>query len=419
MKKDFVKKTLKNGITVYLYRDKSLKKTVVSYNVKYGTLGYYDKFYYKNKMYEMPPAMAHFLEHTLIEESKYGNMLHKFKKLNYEVNGATYPELTSYYFVGIKDVRESLKELINMVDDPVFDERAIENVKSAIIEEVNKNDDDKYRIAFNIARRNLFQNFEAIRDCYNSLGTKESTSSITYEQARICYDAYYNDENKFLCIGGNFETEEMLSYLESIYAELKPHRNEMREYDYGSEFAVRKTYEEIKRPVDTDYIITKYKFKNDFEENQLLLDLYFYLFLRLKFASDTPFVTELIEKKIIHGGISSDVDFFNGIIDLTFSTEVLDKEAYEEALQKRLNADDLDDEYRFELIKKALKVSELSKMDYIYGNLVRFPVGIEFSEKLYTTDMLDDVTLRDVKKFIEKLTFDTKTVSYIKRKEVD
>lgn len=418
MKKDFVKRTLKNGIPVYLYRDKNLKKMAVSYNVKYGTLGYYDKFYYKDKLYTMPPAMAHFLEHTLIETSKFGNMLHRFKEKNYEVNGGTYPELTSYYFIGIKDVWESLKELIIMVEEPAFDKEAIEGVKGAIIEEVNKNSDDKYRIAYNVARRNFYSNFEAVSESYNTLGTKESTAGVTFEDVKVCYDAYYDDENKFLVIGGNFEIDEMIDYLESIYAELDNHPCDRRRADYPNKFKVRCEYQEIEKQLDTDFVIVKYKIKNDFKESKLLLDMYFYIFLRLKFGSDTEFVTNLIEDKVIIGGISSDVDFFEDSIAVTFSADVLDKDKFIDALQRELNVEGLD-EYRFELIIKALKVSELSKMDYIYANIIRFATGIDFSEKLYSIDFIDEVEFEDMKNFIANLDFGMKTVTYVRKKEVD
>lgn len=418
MKKDFVKRVLSNGIPVYLYRDKNLKKMAVSYNVKYGSLGYYDEFYYEDKLYSMPPAMAHFLEHTLIETSKYGNMLHRFKSKNYETNGGTYSELTSYYFIGINDVWESIKELINMVDDPVFGREAIEGVKGAIVEEVNKNSDDKYRIAFNVAKRNFFANFDAVSESYNTLGTKKSTESITLEEVKICYDAYYDDTNKFLVIGGNFEIDEMVEYLEDIYRELPKHPCARRGADYPDDFTVRKEYEELEKPLDTDFLIVKYKIKNIFSESKLLLDLYFYMFLRLKFGSDTAFVTNLIDKKIILGGISTSVDFFEDSIALTFSTDVLDKDMFLRLLNDELNAEGLD-EYRFDLVKKALKVSELSKMDYIYANIIRFATGIDFSEKLYSIDIVNEINLKDIKDFIDSidLAHCMKTVTYVKKKD--
>lgn len=417
MKKDFVKRTLKNGIDVYLYKDKNLKRTVVSYNVKYGSLGYYDKFYYKDQSFSVPPAMAHFLEHMLIEHSKFGNMLYRFKDKNYEVNGVTYPELTSFYFIGVKDIKESIRELITMIDDPVFTEESVEESKAAIIEEANKNDDAKYRIAYNANKRNVYANFETVSESYNTLGTKETTKSITYEDARVCYDAYYNDENKFLVIGGPIDIDETIQYLESIYENLPHHKNEMREYDYPDIFDVRKEFEIITKPVSEDHLIVTYKFKNIFEERKLLVDLKLYFYTRMKFSSDTKFVSRLNEDKIIRGKIDVGVEYFKDIITISFSADVLDVEEFIARLESEINLEGLD-EKEFDLIMKGLKVNDISKMDYIYRHLRRFPLDVEFTDKLYTLDVINTCTLDSVKELVSKLKFDTKTVTHIK-KEVD
>ena len=87
MNKDYVEKKLSNGIKVYFLKDDNMKRVHVSYNVNYGTHGYFDKFYYKDKSYHVEPAIAHFLEHMLIETSKRGNMLLNYMDRNYDANG--------------------------------------------------------------------------------------------------------------------------------------------------------------------------------------------------------------------------------------------------------------------------------------------------------------------------------------------
>lgn len=412
--KDMICKKLKNGIKVYFYKNKNMKRTVVSYNVNYGNLGYYDNFYYKNKFYSMPPAVAHFLEHTLIEESKYGNMLHRFKDKNYEVNGLTGLYLTSYYFVGINEIKESIKMLINMIDDPVFNEESIEKVKNAIIEEVTKNDDIKYRIAHNLNRRNTYKSFEAISESLNTLGTKETTNSITYDIARTCYDAFYSTNNKFLVIGGNIDIDEMVEYLEEIYKELPAHKDELKTQDYDEPNEVRKDFEEIVKPVDTDYIIVTYKFKNNYKKEKIYLDLYLYFFLRMKFGSSTKFVTELINNKIIIGGIGWDTDYFKNTFTISFQADVINKDKFLEELSGQLNSKNMDKK-DFELIKKTLKVNELSKLDYIYQAIKNFPFDLQYVPKIFILNHIEKITYEDVIEFIDGLSFNVKTVTHMKK----
>lgn len=418
MKKDFVKKTLKNGIPVYLYADKNLKRTVASYNIKYGTHGYYNKFYYDGKLVEVPFAMAHFLEHMLIEKSKYGNMLVHFKDKSYDTNGLTYAELTSYYFVGIKDTEESIRELIHMVDDVCFTKSDVEEVKYAIIEEVAKNDDDPYRLGFNLNRRNSQSNYEVVHPSCNVLSTKEDTKKITYKDAKICYDAYYNDENKFLVIGGNFEVKKMVDFLESVYEEIPAHPNKMQPFLYGEDIRPRKEYDEIVDNVSCDHAIVTYKFKNDFGLSDLKIDLYLYIFGRMKFATDTKFISNLIKDKVILTGISSSTDFFKGYITRTYTADVLDLDRFIESLESEFNTEGLDEHF-FDLVKKNMKVGELGKMDYIYRSIVKFPTEIDFTDHLYSMDILDECTFEEMKSLIDRIDLSVKTVTVIKTKKTN
>ena len=292
MKNDVIKRTLLNGINVYLYVDESLKRVVASYNVNYGTLGFFDKFYYDEKPYSVPPAMAHFLEHTLVETAKEGNMLLKFKEKSYEANAVTGLEWTSFYFVGIKDTWEAIKQLIKMVDEPNFDAESIEKVKNAVIEEANMKMDSKYQHGRNANRRNATLAYEACHESYNILGTGETTKSITLEDVRVCYDAYYYNENKCLVIGGNFDVEEMIDYL---------------------------------------------------EKEKIVVDLYLYIFLRMKLGSDMDFVMKLAHDKIIIGGVGHSCFYFKDTLTITFSADVLDEEEFMKRLKGELNSDGLDE----------------------------------------------------------------------------
>ena len=80
----------------------------------------------EGKVVEVLPGIAHFLEHMLGEHSKYGNMYKIFSDKKYQKNGITYGELTRFYFCGLNDIKESIKILINTIDDPVFTKEDVE-----------------------------------------------------------------------------------------------------------------------------------------------------------------------------------------------------------------------------------------------------------------------------------------------------
>ncbi len=414
MKNDFVKRTLDNGLVVYFYADKKLKRVVASYNVKYGYLGYYDKFYYDGKLYEVPNAVAHYLEHVLIEYSKYGNMMHRFNSRSYNSNGGTRPELTSFYFIGIKDTKQSIKELIEFVDDPVFTRDDVDDARSAIIDETRACQDRKYSIIAGLHRNNVFNNFQSLYENGCILGSKETTESITYEDLKICYDAYYSTDNKFLVIGGNIDVDEYVEYLNSIVKELPEHPNRREEADYGDFFPVRCEYDELEMPINQDYFIRTYKFREEFDIPKIMVDLYIHIMMTLKFSSDRDFVTNAVRDGVIVGGIGWSLDFFKGTISLTMSADVLDKDEFIKRLERELKVVP-DDKNRFELLKKNYIADELNKIDFIYNPILRFSTEVDFTENIFILDMLEKLNFEEMVELFKKLDFDTFTTTYVKK----
>lgn len=419
MNKDYVEKKLSNGIKVYFLKDDNMKRVHVSYNVNYGTHGYFDKFYYKGKSYHVEPAIAHFLEHMLIETSKRGNMLLNYMDRNYDANGVTFPEVTSYYFVAIDSmdkVKIAIKELIEMVEYPVFTEENIEKIKNAICEELKKGSDNKYQIARSNNRHNLCVNYDAVPIANNILGSIDSTMAITLEQAKVCYDAYYNDENKFILVGGAIDIDEMMEYLESIFKNIPAHPNEMKEFDYSPNFNVRCEVEKLTMNTDADYVIQTFKVKNDYDLPQLKVDLYIYIYLTLKFAMSTPFVEGLMKDDIITSGVSHIEDYFKGIIAISLSYETFKPEVAMKKIKDELNLENLDRE-EFELLRRTLVSDEIKRQDYIYSCLYRFPTVIDFSTHLMEIDTINSLNYDEMIEVIKKLDFSISTTTIITKKK--
>ena len=88
-----------NGVRLYLYLDKNMKKSFVSYGVFYGSSGEYSDFYLDGVKHHVLPGCAHFLEHLLLEHSKYGHLYRKFAQKKYVTNGLTYMDCTNYFFL--------------------------------------------------------------------------------------------------------------------------------------------------------------------------------------------------------------------------------------------------------------------------------------------------------------------------------
>ena len=157
-----------------------------------------------------------------------------------------------------------------------------------------------------------------------------------------------------------------------------------------------------------------YKFKNNYKKEKIYLDLYLYFFLRMKFGSSTKFVTELINNKIIIGGIGWDTDYFKNTFTISFQADVINKDKFLEELSGQLNSKNMDKK-DFELIKKTLKVNELSKLDYIYQAIKNFPFDLQYVPKIFILNHIEKITYEDVIEFIDGLSFNVKTVTHMKK----
>lgn len=412
VKNNFIKKTLKNGVKLYLFVDPKMKQTYCSYGVFYGSSGEYLDFYLDGTHHHVLPGCAHFLEHLLGEHSKYGNIYKNFAKKKYSKNGGTNNNITNYFFIGIEDIKESIKELINSIDDPIYTEEDIDETRKAIIEEVNMVSDNKYRKANSLCLRNMFNNKEVITDTLCSIGDANTTKKITKEMLDNCYNAFYNDENKFLIIAGNINEEEMTSYIESIYKDLKPHPKKMEYYDYGKSLDVRKEEDIIYMPTSDDIALMGFKLqKNDF--SNIEISIYLEFIFDSKFSDETTFVKKLKDKNIITRFdvcskyfLKDEVYFSLGATTPKYKTFL--KKLKEELILNNFKEKD------FELFIRVLISTQLKRVDKKYKTLRNFPYELPFTENFDDIEYIKTLTFEKFLNFYQSLDFDTNSVVIIR-----
>lgn len=415
MKNNYIKTTLKNGVRLYLYLDKNMKKSFVSYGVFYGSSGEYSDFYLDGVKHHVLPGCAHFLEHLLLEHSKYGHLYRKFAQKKYVTNAGTSMDCTNYFFIGVDDVLESISELINAVDDPVFTSEDVVKTSEAIVEETKMGRDNMYRVASCIVDRNIFSGVEIVDETYNVLGDENTTKKINKDMLKLCYDAYYNDDNKVLLVAGNFDYEEIVSYIESVYESIPRHENR-RESVLVREDEIRCSYQEEYMPTSEDYVC--FSFKNKIEKYSVNEIKYFMLFLmENKFGSDTAFVEDMKKENIISQirsmNFGKRLDYMQCYLG-AFSSEV--QEYVSRVLEElKNNSFSIED---FELFKRKYIAANALYMDKKYD------VFKSFMYRLYCTDDFDDVDfIRNLDfdrflEFYESLSFDYNTTAVIKAKKL-
>lgn len=416
MKNNFIKRTLRNGVKLYLYLDSNMKKSFVSYGVRYGSSGEYSQFYLDGVYYHVLPGCAHFLEHMLGEHSKYGNLYKRFANKKYITNAVTNMNSTNYFFIGIDDILESIKELITAIDEPVFTSEDIIKTSEAIIEETKRVRDNKYRVASAIIDRNLYKDAELYDESLCSIGNEESTKSLDYNMLKACYDAFYSDDNKILVIGGNFEEERIVEYIESIYDHTSIHKNRRKNYQY-SKNEIRKKFQVENMPTNDDLLVIGFKnCINGFTSKEV--NYFIDYLLDSKFRDDTTFIEKLKDKNIISNLEFKSFAFL--LKDIVYRIGVSTKN-YEEAIKsikEEISLDNFTKEY-FELFKRERIANQAARIDHKYDNLKKYLFRFDYTDDFDDISFIRALSFDRFLEFYKILNFDNCTVALIKNVEKD
>lgn len=413
---NFIKKTLKNGVKLYLLKDPKMNVTFVDYGVFYGYSGYFDKFYLDKKYYHVLPGCAHFLEHLLGEHSKYGNLYKRFAQKNYKVNGETLHGITHYYFIGKDDIYNSLDELITAIDNPVFTPEDVNQTRKAIIEEVKMLDDNKYNVSTALCERNLFSNMELVTTSLNPLGDENTTNSINYEMLKKCYDAFYNNDNKYLMIAGNIDENMIISYIESIYDKFPNYHNKSKDYCYSDN-------DNLREKIDFEYMSTiddlvKCGFREKKGERFTNKEIYYYLqfLFDSKFGSDSDFLKSLYKDNIITRFESSRIMFLPNYYYFILGFSVKDYETFLLKLKDELQKGNFSED-DFKLYKRMQIAKEVLKQDYKYETLKNFAVSIYYTDDFNDMEFIKKLDFENFLDFYKNLDHDNSTTAIIRNPE--
>jgi len=408
-----IKKTLSNGVKLYLYLDKKMRKSYADYGVDYGSNGKWHKFYLDNEYHEVLPGCAHFLEHMLGEHSKYGNFYTTIAQKKYQINATTYFDITHFYFQGTEDFLECLEKLINIVDDPIFNESDVEMTKRAIAEETKRVLNNKIRMGMSICSRNLYKDLNLYDETLSTIGNEETTHNLNYQTLKDCYDAFYYDANKTLIIAGNFDEEEITNYLENIYKKLPKHPNRLREFTY-KELDKKKKEEEIYYMSTNDDFYT-IEFKQNYTCFSKKEIYYFVSFIvNSKFNDDKSFIKKLKKNNIITNIQSFDTAFIDDIhYYIELMANVKDSKKFKQALLKEIKTDNFK-EKDFDLFIRNAIANQIYQIDNKYNNFLRFFPRKHIYDDFDTIDFLKSLTFFRFQEFYNSLNFDDYSISIIR-----
>jgi predicted Zn-dependent peptidase len=200
MKSEVIKKTLSNGLRLIHVKNKN-NNLIIKVTVEVGS---------QNETKENN-GITHFLEHMIWQGTKNKTAEEirlDMKEINANFNAFTCFKRTNHFVSGPRRHYEKmLKTLLDVIQNPLFDEKEIERERNVILDEYKRESDDPNQILTSVIYSSVFKDHSLGRSI---IGTEENIKKFTKEQLIEYYTKYYVANNMLISIIGNIENPEEL-----------------------------------------------------------------------------------------------------------------------------------------------------------------------------------------------------------------
>lgn len=408
MENNLEKLTLENGMKIYLYKDSTKHSTFVNFITKYG--GFYNDFKIDDKEYNIPNGMAHFIEHLLIETSKYGNLIHVLGEKQMSTNGVTYTDMTQFYFNAVENVEIGIETLIRAINEADFNQEDIEKTKGAIYQEVRMQRDNKFRVLNDVKMKNIFKKIPYI----NNLGDLNNVMNFSYEQVKLCYDAFYNPNNQIVVVAGNFDVEKVKKIIIDICSKYENNFNSVKLIDYNEPKEVDKKSDIVKMPTGKQFVDITYKIdiSNLTYKDILKLDFYLGIFNRMNFGTTSSVYQKLFEEKVIVDSINSTYWILDNYYLLSVGAYTDEDDKFLKEIKKVFSGNFIFDKELFDLYCKQCKMNISIRPDSLSSMILPFIDNIVSFEYEYfdTVNDINDFSLKELEDYMNSFDFSNYTV---------
>ena len=319
-----------NGLGIYMWVNEKTSNYYATLNVKYGSI--HTKFKLKdNKEYKVPNGIAHFLEHINFNEEDDKSAHDYFIKNGSSTNAFTTYEYTSYEVYGSSNIKGDITHLLDFVQTKNITEEIVEKEKGIIIEELKMGETDHGHQLYQATQTAVYKNNNRK---HKIVGEEKEIRSITVNDLNLVFDNFYNPQNMFIIITGNFNPYEIAALIKENQAKKKFKESALKkiiDIDEVMEVVKENTiiYSNIEIPkLAIVYKIPRNKFKN---YSNLLLRIYLRVIMNANFGSTSNLKEDLMEKELITY-LSCNASTEANIITLSINCET----KYPEELKKIL-----------------------------------------------------------------------------------
>jgi predicted Zn-dependent peptidase len=409
------KKTLENGLEIYICVKKGFEKKIGMFGTKYGSINNDFIDINTNKRVNVPDGVAHFLEHKLFEQEG-SNALDLFSKEGISSNAYTTFDHTVYFFETIDKFNKGMEMLIKLVKTPYFTDENVKKEKGIIGQEISMYEDDpNFNVYFN-ALRAMYVNHPIRIDI---AGTIDSISEIDKEILYKCYNTFYNLNNMFIVIVGDLDVNTTISMIENNIKLYEENISGEKIIKFGVDEPDNILQKKIVKDMGIymSQISIGYKLcpaeKNEIIKKEIISDL----ISEIYFSKSSKFY----ETEYNKGRVSDSINFiyegnkdFAHIMISTMSNKTDEfKEDIFSYIEKIKNEDI--DIKMFENTKRR-KIGENIILSENLNNSYRRIIDsiLTESELYYDIKILSEIKFSDIKKFLNELDYKKSVISIIK-----
>jgi len=160
--------------------------------------------------------MAHFIEHLCFkgtEKRSVREIAQEIESVGGDLNAFTHEEITAYHVrLPSKHLDIAMDVIFDIFFNPIFPEEDIEREASVICEEIKMYKDNPKLHTMEKIKENLYGEPFGIF----AAGKQEVVRSMTREQLKGRHDEIYVPKNSVLCVVGNNNFEEIVSFAEKL-----------------------------------------------------------------------------------------------------------------------------------------------------------------------------------------------------------
>lgn len=401
---------LKNGLKIYMYPTKKTKNFYITVSTHFGS----EVMKYKKdeKIYEVTKGSAHFLEHRVMDFTKNKEAMEKINEYGSLVNAYTTYNGTNYNIFGSTKILENMELLFDRVFKANIKAEDVENERGIILEEYSMYFDDPYFLLHNNLNQNAFSK-SFIK--YPVLGTKEGIETVQTSELKRLYNDFYTPDNMFIIVTGDFDTNEVLNFIENYTKNIKPSKFKPKIIKNKEKEEVEVEYEELPLTVNEPKIIIGFKTKIPSHTNLIKYKMMLGMALSNEFGSTGNAYEELNNLGIKRTNYG--LEIVDNFILIYFKASTESTEEFIKTIEKYLNKLKIDEQ---SLERK--KRSKLSTLILSFEDIMQIEDNIATEIFTYNKlinnrdEIINSITLKEINDAIKTINIKNKSILKITRK---